>query len=137
MNLLRPTMKILVAASLLTACGGKDKKEGDIKESETKTESTTDSGPATKLEGAWEIKRAEGIMGTENIGSFYEFRDNKMTYRRGRFTVTGTALITDSTFSFQPDGLEKVELYTYHFNGDTLVVVTPKNVGPVLYMIKK
>ena len=137
MNLLRPTMKILVAASLLIACGGKDKKEGDTKETETKTESTIDSGPATKLEGAWEIKRAEGIMGTENIGSFYEFRDNKMTYRRGRLTVTGTTHITDSTFTFQSDGIERVELYTYHFNGDTLVVVTPKNVGPVLYMIKK
>ena len=68
MKLLKTSMAILFAASLLTACGGKDKKDGETKEPETKTE-TADSGPATKLEGAWEIKRAEGAMDSLNLGT--------------------------------------------------------------------
>ena len=124
MKLMNKLSAILFAATLLTACGGKDKK-------------VEDKTPQGKLEGAWEIKRAEGIMGPQNVGAIYEFKGNKMTYRKVGFTITGTALITDSTFTLQSDGNERVELYTYRFNGDTLVVVTPKNVGPVLYMIKK
>jgi hypothetical protein len=52
---------IFLAASLLIACGGRDKKEGDSKVPETKTEATTTGGgSATKLEGVWEIKELKG-----------------------------------------------------------------------------
>jgi hypothetical protein len=124
MKLLNTSMAILFAASLLTACGGKDKKE------DAKT-------PADKLEGTWEIKRAEGILNVQHVGAIYEFKGNKVTCREQGFIIPGTTLINDSTFTFQIDGQEMKSLYKYHFNGDTLVVVPPNNVGQVFYMIKK
>lgn len=124
MRLLNTSMVFLFAASLLTACAGKDKKE------DAKT-------PADKLEGAWEIKRAEGILGPQHVGAIYEFKGNKVTCREQGFNIPGTTLINDSTFTFQPDGYETVSMYEYHFNGDTLVVVPPNNVGQVFYMVKK
>lgn len=124
MKLLNTSMAILFAASLLTACGGKDKKE------DAKT-------PADKLEGTWEIKRAEGILNVQHVGAIYEFKGNKVTCREQGFIIPGTTLINDSTFTFQIDGQEMKSLYKYHFNDDTLVVVPPNNVGQVFYMVKK
>ncbi len=124
MKLLNATMAILFAASLLTACGGEGKKE------DAKT-------PADKLEGTWEIKRAEGILNVQHVGAIYEFKGNKVTCREKGFIIPGTSLINDSTFTFQIDGQEMKSLYKYHYNGDTLVVVPPNNVGQVFYMVKK
>jgi hypothetical protein len=121
---LNTSIAILFAASLLTACGGKEKKE------DTKT-------PEDKLEGTWEIKRAEGILNVQHVGAIYEFKGNKVTCREQGFIIPGTTLINDSTFTFQIDGQEMKSLYKYHFNDDTLVVVPPNNVGQVFYMIKK
>ena len=124
MKLINSLSAIFFAAILLTACGGKDKKDED------KT-------PQDKLEGAWEIKRAEGIMGPQNVGAIYEFKGNKVTCRQQGFIIPGTTLINDSSFTFQQDGQEMKSMYKYHFNDDTLVVVPPNNVGQVFYMVKK
>ncbi|MCY7309590.1 MAG: hypothetical protein LH619_02325 [Chitinophagaceae bacterium] len=123
MKLVKASMGILFAASLLIACGGKDKKE--------------DKSPVGKLEGAWEIKRAEGINSLQNVGASYEFKGNKLTCRQQGFIIPGTTFITDSTFAFQIDGQEGKSMYKYHFNGDTLLVVPPNNVGQVFHMVKK
>ena len=136
MKLVNTSMAILFAASLLTACGGKDKKEGDTKEPETKTE-TADSSPATKLEGAWEIKRAEGAMDSLNIGTVYEFKGSKLSFGKGDYKNPGKTEVTDSTFSFQADGNELKFMYNYKFNGDTLVVEMQKSGGQIFHMVKQ
>ncbi len=128
MRFLHTSLAILFAASLLAACSGKDKKEDAIT-------------PADKLEGTWEIKRAEGIMGYWMVGVIYEFKGNKVTRREHGNIFSETTLINDSTFTFtstfQMDGPEMKSMYKYHFNGDTLVVVPPNNVGQVFHMLKK
>lgn len=124
MKLINSLSAILFVATLLTACGGKDKKD-------------VDKTPQGKLEGAWEIKRAEGIMGPQNVGAIYEFKGNKLTCRQQGFIIPGTTLINDSSFTFQLDGQEMKSMYKYYFNCDTLVVVPPNNVGQVFYMVKK
>ncbi len=124
LKLLKAIIGLLFTGIILTTCGEKDKKE----------DHKTLRG---KLEGAWEIKRAEGIMGPQNVGAIYEFKGNKVTCRQQGFIIPGTTLINDSTFTFQQDGQEMKSMYNYHFNGDTLVVVPPNNVGQVFYMVKK
>ncbi|MEP6700155.1 MAG: hypothetical protein ABJA85_02520 [Bacteroidota bacterium] len=120
MKLVKVSMGILFAASLFTACGGKVKKT-----------------PADKLQGTWEIKRAEGMNAPQNVGASYDFKGNKLTCRQQGFVIPGTTVITDSTFAFQIDGQEGKSMYKYNFIGDTLVVVPPNNVGQVYYMVKK
>jgi hypothetical protein len=136
MKLLKVSMAFLVAALLLTACGGKNKKEVDSKEPVSKTE-TTDSGPATKLEGAWEIKRAEGNMSSVNEGSVYDFKSSKLSFGKGGFKNPGSTVITDTTFSFQAEGNEFKFMYNYKFNGDTLVVEMQNSGGQIFHMVKK
>lgn len=130
-------MTILVAVSLLTSCGGKDKKEGDAKDPEVLTVTTTDSGPATKLEGAWEIKRAEGAMDSLNLGTVYEFKGSKLAFGKGDYKNPGNTVVTDSTFSFQAEGNELKFMYNYKFNGDTLVVEMQNSGGQIFHMVKK
>ena len=133
MKLLKSSVTVLVAVSLLTACGGKDKKEGDKKESEAKT---IDSGSATKLEGAWEIKRAEGAMDSLNIGTVYEFKENKLSFGKGDYKNPGNTVVTDSTFSFQAEGNELKFMYSYKIEGDTLVVEMQNSGGQIFHMVK-
>ncbi len=137
MKLLNRTIAILFAASLLTACGGKDKKEGDVKDPGTKTGTTTNDGPAGKLDGAWEIKRAEGDMSSMNVGTVYTFKGDQLSFGKEGFVNPGHTVITDSTFSFQADGNELKFMYNYKFNGDTLVVEMQQGSGQVFHMVKK
>ena len=138
MKLLKTSMAILFAASLLTACEGKDKKVSENNEADIKTENTTtDKSPATKLDGAWEIKRAEGSMSEMNVGTVYEFKGNKLSFGKGDFKNPGKTEVTDSTFSFQADGNEFKFMYNYKFNGDTLVVEMQNSGGQIFHMTKK
>jgi len=135
MKLLKTSMAILFATSVLTACGGKEKKEGDTKVSETKMENTN-SGPATKLEGAWEIKRAEGGMDSMNIGTVYEFKGSRLSFGKGGYTNPGNTIVTDSTFSFQAEGNDLKFMYNYKMEGDTLVVEMQNSGGQIFHMVK-
>lgn len=138
MKLLNSSMTILFAASLLTACGGKDKKEGDKKDPETKMEATTeDKSSSGKLDGAWEIKRAEGDMSSMNVGTVYEFKGSKLSFGKGAYKNPGHTVITDSTFSFQADGNELKFMYNYKFDGDTLVVEMQNSGGQIFHMVKQ
>ncbi len=137
MKILRTSITILFAASLLAACGGKDKKEGDNNDHETKAETTTDSDSATNLEGAWEIKRAEGAMDGLNLGTVYEFKGSRLSFGKGDYKNPGKTEVTDSTFSFQAEGNELKFMYNYKFNEDTLVVEMQKSGGQIFHMIKK
>lgn len=135
MTFLKTATCLVLSGSLLLACGSDDKKESG--EEKTKEEKTTDNGPATKLDGAWEIMRAEGSMPDANIGTVYEFKGNKLSFGKGSFTNPGTTEVTDSTFSFQADGNELKFMYNYHFNGDTLVVEMQNSGGQIFHMVKK
>ena len=138
MRILSSTMSVLFAFAVLTACGGKDKKSGDKKEGDTKMESkTADKGPATKLDGAWEIKRAEGDMSTTNVGTVYEFKGSKLSLGKGGYKNPGKTEVTDSTFSFQADGNELKFMYNYKFNCDTLVVEMQNSGGQIFHMLKQ
>ncbi len=138
MKSVKTIFAILLSGSLLTACGGSDKKEGDTEEGKTTTETTTsDNGPASKLEGAWEIKRAEGSMESANLGTVYEFKGNKLSFGKGGFTNPGNTEVTDSTFSFQAEGNDYKFMYNYHFNGDTLVVEMQNSNGQIFHMVKQ
>ncbi|NOT50784.1 MAG: hypothetical protein HOP10_05865 [Chitinophagaceae bacterium] len=128
---------ILFAVFMLTGCGGNDKKAGE-NGSENKNESVSATNKdATVLEGAWEIKRAEGEMADLNAGTVYEFKGSKLSFGKGGFTNPGSTVVTDSTFSFQADGNELKFMYDYRFNGDTLVVEMQNSGGQIFHMIKK
>jgi len=120
MNLLKPLLLSLCTIVLLAACGGNDQKSS-----------------AGKLQGTWEIKRAEGIMAAMNVGTIYEFSGNKLTLRVGDIITPGTTGITDSTFSFQPDGHDRKYMYHYRFNGDTLVADIDISEGQTFYLVRK
>ncbi|MBL0055568.1 MAG: lipocalin family protein [Chitinophagaceae bacterium] len=127
-----------MAAILFTACGGSDKKEGDPKAPEEKKEILSNrNGSPTKLEGSWEIKRAEGDMASTNMGTVYEFKGSKLAFGKGDYKNPGSTEVTDSTFSFQADGNQLKFYYNYHFNGDTLVVSMKNGVGQVFHMVKQ
>jgi major membrane immunogen (membrane-anchored lipoprotein) len=138
MILLKHSIAVLLAVSLLTACGSKDKKEETKKETETTTTSSNeDNTPASRLEGAWEIKRAEGTAAETNVGTVYTFKGNKLSFGKEGFNNPGNTQITDSTFSFQAEGNEYKFMYDYKFNGDTLVVAMQKSGGQVFHMTKQ
>ncbi len=134
MHLFRKLPAIVFAILLLAACGGKDKKTDDKKEP-GKTE--TDGGQAGKLDGAWEIKRAEGDIASMNEGTVYEFNGDNLTFSKEGFKNPGKTEITDNTFSFQAEGNEYKFMYEYHFNGDTLVVKMQGGSDQVFHMVKR
>jgi hypothetical protein len=139
MALKTTTIVILFATTLLAACGGKDKKTPETKEPDAKMESkeTAVSGTPGKLEGAWEIKRAEGVMSETNVGTVYEFKGSKLAFGKGDYKNPGNTVVTDSTFSFQAEGNELKFMYNYKFNGDTLVVEMQNSGGQIFHMVKK
>jgi hypothetical protein len=143
MTILKSTITILVAACLLTACGDgkKEKTEAEIKQeilsTDTAATPAAESSAPGKLDGAWEIKRAEGMMSETNVGTVYEFKGSKLAFGKGDYKNPGSTVITDSTFSFQADGNEFKFMYNYKFNGDTLVVEMQKSGGQIFHMIKQ
>lgn len=138
MKLNQPVNFILFVALLMAACGDKNEKKITDKEEdkevvEIKEES---SGPASKLEGSWEIMRATGDMSSMNVGTIYEFKGNKLSFKSPGFTNPGTTEVTDKTFSFQAEGNELKFMYDYKMEGDTLVVSMQKS-DQTFYMVKK
>lgn len=132
------SVSVLIAMVILAACGGNDKKEADKKDPETKKETVgPDNGAATKLEGAWVIKRAEGDMADYNTGTVYEFKGNKLSFGKDGYLNPGKTEVTDNTFSFQADGNELKFMYNYRFNGDTMVVTMVNGTGQVFHMVKQ
>ncbi len=86
-----------------------------------------------RLQGTWEVVKAEGEMADLNVGANYIFEGTKMTTEKG-FEVSGELIATDSTIIWK---LENMEMnYTYKFDGNTLVI-EPLNSGQKLYLEKK
>lgn len=142
MKFVQPTMAIVMAGFLFTACGNnkKEKTDAEIKQEILTTDpapETKDKGVPTKLNGAWEIKRAEGSMAETNVGTVYEFDGNELSFGKDGYKNPGSTVVTDSTFSFQAKGNELVFNYNYKFNGDTLVVEMQNSGGQIFHMVKK
>lgn len=139
MNFLKTLPAVVLLVATLLSCGGDDKKEAEKEGEKAPDEkvAATDAGTATKLEGAWEIKRAEGSMAETNVGTVYEFKGNTLSFGKDGYTNPGSTTVTDSTFSFQARGNEFKFMYDYKFNGDTLVVEMQKSGGQIFHMIKK
>ena len=91
---------------------------------------------ASRLEGSWEIKTAEGELGEMNIGTVYEFKGNKLSFGKNGFSNPGNTIITDSTFSFQAEGSDRIFLYNYYFEGNTLVIELQNSNGQKFYLKK-
>lgn len=138
MRYIKSILALIISAAIFISCGEDSKKEekGEKAQQPSLENSPTSSGLASKLDGAWEIKRAEGMMSEANVGTVYEFHGNKLSFGKGDFKNPGTTVVTDTTFSFQADGNELVFMYDYHFNGDTLVVEMQKSGGQIFHMIK-
>lgn len=127
----------LLAVVALTACGDKDKKTSEAVGKDTAQTTAKQTPSTSKLEGAWEIKRAEGAAAKLNVGTIYEFSGNKLTLSGLGMKNPGTTEISDSTFSFE-DMEKKNKLVNYYqFKGDTLVVTTEGLAKQVFYLIKK
>jgi hypothetical protein len=132
---------ITVAVSILflqAACGGKKEKtqpaaDDAMSSGETKTETT---GKPSRLEGSWEIMRAEGTNAEMNLGTIYVFEGNRLSFQSPGFTNPGTTEVTNNTFSFQADGNELKFMYDYRKEGDTLIVSMQKS-NQAFYMVKK
>jgi hypothetical protein len=139
MQFLKTFVSVSFSIFFLTACGGSDSKKEEKKEDKTGTEEVkpADNGAATKLEGAWEIKRAEGEMAKMNMGTVYEFKGSKLSFGKDGYKNPGKTEVTDSTFTFQADGNELKFDYIYKFNGDTLVVRMKNGAGQVFHMVKQ
>jgi hypothetical protein len=139
MQIIRQFIIIFSSLSLLVACGGKDNKAGSNEKDTTQNETVKpgDNGTASRLEGAWEIKRAEGGMSETNVGTVYEFKGSKLSFGKAGFVNPGSTIVTDSTFSFQADGNELKFMYNYKFNGDTLIVEMQNSGGQIFHMTKQ
>jgi hypothetical protein len=139
MQIFKHSPVIVFYVSVLVSCGGKDK-NGEREKIDTTQKAMPRveyTGDATRLEGAWEIKRAEGSMAETNLGTVYIFNRNTLSFGKGDFLNPGKTEVTDSTFSFQANGNEYIFMYNYKFNGDTLVVEMQKGMGQVFHMVKK
>lgn len=127
-------VSLLFAGMAIISCGNSDSKENNGPQKSNPAKEKTN---ASRLEGAWEIKRAEGAMADQNIGTVYEFNGNNLTFGQGSFKNPGKTIITDSTFSFQADGNELKFMFDYSFKGDTLVVEMQNSGGQRSYMVKQ
>ena len=138
MKLLKAGFQLLFAASLLNACGTNGNKVDDKGNRGTKSETiSAGSGAVGRLEGAWEIKRAEGTAAKTNVGTVYEFKGSKLIFSKDGFVNPGNTVITDTTFSFQAEGNKFKFIYNYKFNGDTLVAEMQNSGGQLLHMVKQ
>lgn len=89
--------------------------------------------PKEKLQGNWEVVKANGALDDINIGTEYLFEGNKMATSNG-FEISGELLATDSTILWK---LETMEMnYSYHFDGNQLII-EPLNSGQVLTLTRK
>ena len=127
---------------LIAGCGGKNEKGNGKQNSNDSVAadkgSTDNSSGSGKLDGAWEIKRAEGDMASLNTGTVYTFKGNKLTFGKDGFDNPGTTEVTDSTFCFQADGTDIKFMYNYKMNGDTMVVTMQNGTGgQVFHMVKQ
>ncbi len=137
MKVFKTTLAIFCATTLLISCGGGKKADDKTVTDETKkTTTVADNGAATKLEGSWEVKSEDGDPKSEQVGTVYEFKGNKLTTSKDGINIPGTTEVTDGTFSFLMDGGKDKVMYNYKFEGDGLVISMQD--GPqVFHLVKK
>lgn len=135
---------LLVTFSLVLIYGCGSKNENGNGKQITNDSVAADNGNTDitsgngKLDGAWEIKRAEGDMASLNTGTVYTFKGNKLTFGKDGFDNPGSTVVTDSTFSFQADKTDLKFIYNYKMNGDTMIVTMQNGSGgQVFYLVKQ
>lgn len=138
MTTIKTFVLFFMMITLLSACGGKDKKtdESKNKEEQKAPKEKEETGTATRLEGNWVIKRAEGSMAEMNVGTAYIFKGSKLSFGKDGYLNPGSTEVTDSTFTFQAEGNQYKFDYYYQFNGDTMVV-RMKNGTQVFHLVKE
>lgn len=137
MHFIKTSAIALLTIIALTACGDKDKKTSEAAGKDTAETSPNLTASSSRLEGAWEIKRAEGAAAEMNVGTIYEFNGEKLTLSGLGMKNPGTTEITDSTFSFEDMEKKHKLVNHYQFKGDTLIVKTEGLAEQVFYLVKK
>lgn len=137
MSYIKSYLILFFLATIFMACNEDKEKSSEKLTSDEVEEASKTKSPTERLEGAWEIMRAEGIAVKSNLGTVYTFDGNNLTMGKNGFNNPGKTEITDSTFSFQANGNEYKFLFHYSFNGDTLVTSMENSNGQHFYMIKR
>lgn len=133
MNFLKKALFVLLVSCSLFSCSGNDEKKEGTKTDEQMLPKTSKA----KLEGAWEIMRAEGMAVKSNLGTVYTFEGDQMIMGKDGFDNPGKTEITDSTFSFQQGEDGYIFVFDYFFKEDTLVASMQNSNGQLFYMVKK
>ncbi len=103
---------------LITSCGTTD----GGKESETGTQEVVKT-PKDKLEGKWEIKEATGELASLNVGTIFTFDgENFSTAAMGMESKGKIVTKTDEMFSVLFENLTTNFDYSYHFEGEKLII---------------
>lgn len=99
-------LALAILVSVIASCG---KKAGTPKE---------------RLDGEWKIVNATGQFADMNKGTTYIFEGGtKFTSKLGIIETKGTiSSISDSTFAVMYDGMQSEFNYSYHFDGDKLII---------------
>jgi len=90
--------------------------------------------PAERLQGEWEIVKAEGSSSGMNEGTIYSFEKDVMITGKGGSETKGNFIATDSTIIWEIGNMEMN--YGFHFDGNNLII-EPLNSGQILTMEKK
>ncbi|MDW8296101.1 MAG: hypothetical protein RMJ97_04375 [Raineya sp.] len=104
---------LIFAGMVLFSCGKKEQQSAGS--SDVKTEKS-DSKPANKFVGKWEIVQAEGDLAEMNKGTIYNFTEDEMStsMARGKYTISGDTLIVNF------EGLQVPFKYIYKWEGEKL-----------------
>ncbi|MCS6795340.1 MAG: hypothetical protein NZ516_05220 [Raineya sp.] len=104
---------LIFAGMVLFSCGKKEQQSAGS--SDAKTEKS-DSKPANKFVGKWEIVQAEGDLAEMNKGTIYNFTEDEMStsMARGKYTISGDTLIVNF------EGLQVPFKYIYKWEGEKL-----------------
>lgn len=131
------TPKLIYAAMILvtiltTSCGN-DKKASD-KNSDEKTAAS----PKERLDGKWKIVKATGEFASMNEGTLYTFEGTeKLNTKLGIIESKGKIVnIDDATFAVLFEGMQNNSNFSYHFEGDKLIL-EPQNSGQIFTLEKQ
>ncbi len=123
----------MILISILSSSCGSDKKANDNKNDEPATAS-----PKERVDGKWKIVKATGEFASMNIGTTYTFEGTeKLSTKLGIIESKGKIVnIDDSTFAVLFEGMQNNSNFSYHFEGENLIL-EPQNSGQIFTLEKQ
>lgn len=74
------------------------------------------------LAGKWKVVKTEGAQTEDQVGVAYHFEKDRLTVNEGGFSHRGKITVTDSLFSWTPNGASMTFDYSYRMEEDMLVI---------------